>query len=71
MVRVVTMRVMNIQHEHSSLIDRLGGTTKVASICKVRSQAVSRWRRDGIPPARFMYLEAIYPDVIRGKQAAA
>lgn len=60
---------MNIHDEHSKLIDLLGGTTKVASLCKVRSQAVSRWRRDGIPQARLMYLEAIHPEVIRGKAA--
>jgi hypothetical protein len=33
----------------SSLIDELGGTVAVAAHCGVRSQAVSQWRKKGIP----------------------
>jgi hypothetical protein len=34
----------------SDIIDRLGGPSQVALILKVTPQAVSGWRRDGIPP---------------------
>ena len=52
-------------HEHSSLIDMLGGNAKVAAACHVTSQAVSRWRVGGIPPARLMYMQAVFADVCR------
>jgi len=45
------------------LIDKLGGTAEVARLCRVSSQAVSKWRRDGIPESRRMYLLAIRPDL--------
>lgn len=32
-------------------------------MCRVSSQAVSKWRRDGIPEARLMYLKLARPDV--------
>ena len=47
----------------SELIDRLGGTVAVARLCEVSSQAVTQWRRSGIPRARRMYLEVIRPEV--------
>ncbi len=45
------------------LIEKLGGTAEVARLCRVSSQAVSKWRREGIPSARRMYLLAIRPDL--------
>lgn len=71
MVRVVTIACMNIHSDHSRIIDQLGGTTKVAALCQVKSQAVSRWRRDGIPQARLMYLQLIAPKAFTGKREAA
>jgi hypothetical protein len=47
----------------SQLIDALGGTAKVAALCKVSMAAVSQWRDDGIPAARRMFLELARPDV--------
>ena len=47
----------------SQLIDALGGTAKVAVLCKVSMAAVSQWRDDGIPSARRMFLELARPDV--------
>jgi DNA-binding transcriptional regulator YdaS (Cro superfamily) len=47
----------------SEIIDRLGGTSQVADLCKVQPQAVSQWRASGIPPARRMYLEVVRPEV--------
>lgn len=52
------------------IIDRLGGPAKVARLCRVRSQAVSQWRHDGIPDARLMYLQAVRPDVFADDFAA-
>ena len=61
-VTVVTIAVMN-HEEHSNLIDKLGGSGKVADIFGISSQAVSKWRNEGIPDGRMMYLRLVYPDV--------
>ena len=45
----------------STIIDRLGGTTAVAELCEVRHQAVSQWRKKGIPKARLQYLRLARP----------
>ncbi len=47
----------------ATIIEKFGGVTVVARICKVRPQAVSQWKRTGIPEARLMYLQVIRPDV--------
>ena len=52
-------------HEHSTLIDLLGGNKQVAAACRVSSQAVSKWRNEGIPPARLMYVQAVYSEAFR------
>lgn len=44
-------------------IDALGGTAAVAELCNVNMQAVSQWRRNGIPGARLQYLRLLRPDV--------
>ena len=46
----------------SQIIDRLGGTTAVATLCDVTTGAVSQWRHDGIPRERLMYLRAVRPN---------
>ena len=51
-----------MEHHDSSIIDALGGNAKVAELCKVSSQAVSKWRREGIPMARLMYLRLARPE---------
>jgi hypothetical protein len=33
----------------STLIDALGGNKKVAKTCEITEQAVSQWRKKGIP----------------------
>lgn len=59
---MVTMPSMG--HDiHSNLIDELGGTSEVARLCNVESQAVSKWRRCGIPPARLQFLQAMFPEM--------
>jgi len=47
----------------NTVIDRIGGTGATAKLCETSPGAVSQWRRDGIPPARLMYLKLARPDV--------
>jgi DNA-binding transcriptional regulator YdaS (Cro superfamily) len=42
----------------NAIIDLLGGTAKVARMCKVDPAAVSNWRVRGIPADKFMFLGA-------------
>lgn len=56
---------------HSELIDRLGGTSKVAELFRITPQAVSYWRRNGIPQARLMYLCEKYPEIMGQTPACA
>lgn len=58
-------------HPDSAVIDALGGSGDVARLCRVSSQAVSYWRRAGIPPARRMYLQVVRPDVFKPQAEAA
>lgn len=51
---------------HSKIIDALGGTGEVATLCEVSSQAVSGWRRKGIPKSRVKYLKLLKPNVFEG-----
>lgn len=47
----------------NKVIDALGGTSEVATLCNVTTGGVSQWRKDGIPDARLMYLKAVRPKV--------
>lgn len=57
------------RHADSALIDRMGGTVAVARLCEVRPQAVTQWRRAGIPHPRRMYLAVMRPDVVRKEES--
>lgn len=70
MVTMVTMGGMR-HEDHSKLIDMLGGTVEVARLCQVSSQAVSKWRNEGIPHARLMYLRLARKDVFEQFDAEA
>jgi len=59
----------DIRHADSVLIDRMGGTVEVARLCEVTPQAVTQWRRAGIPHPRRMYLAVVRPDVVRKDDA--
>jgi hypothetical protein len=52
-----------IETPHSRLIDALGGTVAAARVFEVRPQAVSQWRRQGIPKPRMMFLALLRPDL--------
>lgn len=47
------------------LIDKLGGTTAVANIFGISPAAVSKWKKQGIPTGRMMYLELKYPKIVK------
>jgi len=56
---------MNVQ-DSNTVIDRLGGTSAVARLCKVQPASVSGWRKQGIPEAREMFLRLARPDAFAG-----
>ncbi|SSW64343.1 hypothetical protein AVE30378_01045 [Achromobacter veterisilvae] len=64
---------MDTKHPDSEIIDALGGTVAVARLCRVKPPSVSDWRKEGIPSARRMYLQAIRPEAFpaAAKQEAA
>lgn len=57
--------------DESKLIDECGGTVAVAKLCHVSSQAVSKWRREGIPQARLMYIKLLKPEAFNKSKKAA
>jgi hypothetical protein len=61
---------MDCVHPDSALIDQLGSTSAVAALFEVRPQAVSQWRRNGIPRARRQTMALLRPDVF-GQGGAA
>ena len=50
----------------TAIIDLLGGTAKVARMCKVDNAAVSNWRVRGIPADKYMLLGARIEEVSHG-----
>jgi hypothetical protein len=67
-------------HEMNStlIIQELGGSSAVASLCETTPQAVSQWfgtdpktgKKREIPKARLMYLQAVRPNVFRQPQTS-
>lgn len=51
----------------NKIIDRLGGTGKVAEICERTPGAVSQWRKrvGGIPRHHLRFLRAIKPKIFK------
>ncbi|WP_180188107.1 Cro/CI family transcriptional regulator [Achromobacter insuavis] len=54
---------MDHRHPDNQIIDAFGGTVALAKVCECEPQAVSQWRRSGIPKARRQYLRALRPDL--------
>ena len=50
----------------SAIIDLLGGTARVARMCKCDLAAVSNWRVRGIPAAKYMFLGARIEEASHG-----
>jgi hypothetical protein len=59
------------EHPDAKVIDALGGATAVGRIFRIRPQAVSAWRRAGIPDARRMYLELAHPDAFAADEVTS
>jgi hypothetical protein len=53
----------NYDEEANRIIDALGGTAAVARLCEVNSQAVSQWRRNGIPKPWVKYFTCRHPEL--------
>ena len=49
------------------VIDRLGGTNKVAQLFEIAPASVSGWRREGIPKARLQTLKLLHPELFTGE----
>jgi hypothetical protein len=49
----------------AEIIERLGGTAKVSRLFKVKMSSVSVWKATHIPAARMMYIEAVFPEVLK------
>lgn len=45
----------------SALIDALGGTGEVASLCKISAPSISGWRKRGIPHPWLMFFRERFP----------
>lgn len=54
---------MTTYHPDEKIISELGGTYAVARIFDIRPPSVTRWKVRGIPRARRMYLEVVYPEL--------
>ena len=50
----------------NQIIDAFGGATGLAKLCRISPQAVTQWRRKGIPPARRQFLELLRPELFNG-----
>ena len=66
---------MDTTEDPAEIIERLGGPTRTAKLCRISAQAVVQWKINGIPDARRQYLELIRPDAFgkpkRSKSAPA
>jgi len=45
----------------SALIDALGGTGEVASLCRISAPSISGWRKRGIPHPWLMFFRERFP----------
>ena len=54
----IILEMEKLKISESAIIDLMGGTNKVARLCKVASSNVSIWRKDGIPRQHLMFLAA-------------
>lgn len=48
----------------SEIIDKLGGTGKLAELFGIEPPSVSQWRISGIPKARRQTLALMFPEVV-------
>jgi hypothetical protein len=58
------------KHRDSDLLDLFGTTTEIAAMFEIKPQAVSQWRKYGVPKARRQTMQALRPDLF-GEHPAA
>lgn len=61
---------MTEKHPDSKIIDQLGGTAVTARIFDIAMPSVTKWRWEGIPKARLMYLKVARPDLFQAAPQA-
>jgi DNA-binding transcriptional regulator YdaS (Cro superfamily) len=49
---------MTLKLTENAMLDLLGGTAKVAKMCKCDNATVSSWRKRGIPHGQLLFLAA-------------
>jgi hypothetical protein len=49
----------------TAVIAALGGPSATARIFGIKAPSVMAWYETGIPPARVMYLDVAYPEIMR------
>ena len=53
-----------------NIINKLGGSSKVAQICEINVAAVSQWKKNGrIPKGWLRFFQSEYPLVFETEQA--
>lgn len=57
---------MRMNRHATQVIDALGGTAAVARLFDARMPSISNWKRDGIPPARMMFLQLAHKKALAG-----
>ncbi|MDT3708152.1 MAG: hypothetical protein ROZ09_15120 [Thiobacillus sp.] len=62
--------------EAKQVIDRLGGTSKVAALCDIKPPSVSDWKKHGIPKPWRKFLLSAHPEAFQpagqpGQESAA
>lgn len=51
--------------EAKQVIDRLGGTSKVAALCDIKPPSVSDWKKHGIPKPWRKFLLTAHPEAFQ------
>jgi predicted transcriptional regulator len=57
--------------DQKEIINKMGGTSKVAEICGITTGAVSQWRKNGIPSYRMDFFRLLRPELFSDALAMA
>lgn len=58
-------------HPDAILLAKIGRPVDAAKFFEVTSQAVSKWRREGLPRGRRLHLRSLHPDWFRNQNRVA
>jgi predicted transcriptional regulator len=56
--------------DQKGIINKMGGTSKVAEICGITTGAVSQWRKNGIPSYRMDFFRLLRPELFSDVRVA-